>query len=53
MIFSEKAIKARQEKAAHALEKLGKNVLVYSGEPIGKPGGLDQTYPFLPHPQHY
>ena len=28
-------------------------VLVYSGEPIQKPGGLDQHYPFLPHPAYF
>ena len=52
-IFSKESIKARQDKASQALEKLGKNVLVFSGEPVGKPGGLDQTYPFIPHPRHY
>lgn len=52
-IFSNEAIRIRQDKAARALERLGKNVLVFSGEPIGKPGGLDQTYPFIPHPRHY
>ncbi|MCE9582278.1 MAG: aminopeptidase P family protein, partial [Planctomycetes bacterium] len=28
-------------------------VLIGAGQPIQKPGGLDQTYPFLPHPQYY
>ncbi|HEY3393475.1 MAG TPA: aminopeptidase P N-terminal domain-containing protein, partial [Lacipirellulaceae bacterium] len=28
-------------------------ILIASGEPIAKPGGLDQTYPFLPHPNYY
>ncbi|MBZ4191295.1 aminopeptidase P N-terminal domain-containing protein [Niabella beijingensis] len=28
-------------------------VLIYSGDPVQKPGGLDQTYPFLPHPAYY
>jgi Xaa-Pro aminopeptidase len=28
-------------------------VLVYSGTPIQKPGGHDQTYPFLPHPDYF
>ena len=53
MIFSDKTIISRQAKAAAALEKMGKNIIVFSGEPIGKPGGLDQTYPFIPHPRHY
>lgn len=53
MIFSNDVIMSRQEKSAAALEKAGVNVLVFSGEPVGTPGGLDQTYPFLPHPRHY
>ena len=53
MIFSNDMIMSRQEKSAAALEKAGVNVLVFSGEPVGTPGGLDQTYPFLPHPRHY
>lgn len=28
-------------------------VLIHSGNPITKPGGLDQTYPFLPYPAYY
>jgi Xaa-Pro dipeptidase len=28
-------------------------VVVSSGEPIQKPGGLDQTYSFLPHPAYF
>lgn len=53
MIFTKEAISKRQEKAVKAFADLKQNVLVYSGEPIGKPGGLDQTYGFLPHPQYY
>ena len=26
---------------------------MYSGNPIQKPGGLDQAYPFLPHPAYF
>lgn len=29
------------------------NVLVVAGEPIGIPGGQDQTYPFYVHPHYY
>ena len=28
-------------------------MLVVAGEPIGIPGGQDQTYPFVPHPHYY
>ena len=28
-------------------------VVVGAGQPISKPGGLDQTYPFQPHPEYY
>lgn len=28
-------------------------VLVFSGEPITKPGGLDQQYSFIPHPSYF
>lgn len=30
----------------------GDVVLFFAGDPISKPGGLDQTYPFLPHPEY-
>ncbi|PIU19771.1 MAG: aminopeptidase P family protein, partial [Elusimicrobia bacterium CG08_land_8_20_14_0_20_59_10] len=43
----------RQQKAAQVLGGGGPMILVASGEPVTKPGGLDQTYPFLPHPEYY
>ncbi len=52
-IFEKSIILERQRKAAQALEKAGVVVLVGAGEPVVKPGGLDQTYPFLPHPDYY
>lgn len=45
--------RARLTAAWDALLKADETVLIYSGEPIQKPGGLDQTYPFLPHPSYY
>ena len=36
--------------AAWALE--AELVLIAAGEPIGVPGGADQTYPFLAHPEY-
>ncbi|MBL7545042.1 MAG: aminopeptidase P family protein [Bdellovibrionaceae bacterium] len=56
MIFSEKTISQRRQR----LEPEWKNllsaddcVLVFCGEPHTRPGGLDQTYPFIPHPSYY
>jgi Xaa-Pro aminopeptidase len=45
-------IDARRARAAAALAPLSAVVLVGAGEPIGIPGGQDQTYPFLPHPDY-
>ncbi|MBL9150093.1 MAG: M24 family metallopeptidase [Phycisphaerae bacterium] len=43
---------ARRARAAAALAPLSAVVLVGAGEPIGIPGGQDQTYPFVPHPDY-
>jgi Xaa-Pro aminopeptidase len=43
----------RRRRAAQAFGDVDAVVLIASGEPIGKPGGLDQTYPFLPQPNYY
>lgn len=56
MIFSRKAIEARRQKTETAWKSLLRSadvVLVHSGEPIARPGGWDQTYPFSPHPSYY
>ncbi len=56
MIFSNDAIRARKQRTALSLNTVLKDedtVLVYSGTPIQKPGGHDQTYPFLPHPDYF
>lgn len=56
MYFSTNDIQQRRQRLAARWDAQlapGEAVLVYSGEPIGKPGGLDQTYPFLPHPSYY
>ena len=52
-IFENSFVVKRQKKLAEFFEKSGSVVLVASGEPVAKPGGLDQTYPFLPHPEYY
>jgi Xaa-Pro aminopeptidase len=46
-------IHERRRRAAAAFGDAEAIILIASGEPIGKPGGLDQTYPFLPHPNYY
>jgi Xaa-Pro aminopeptidase len=56
MIFSAAAISERKRRTALALNTVLKDedtVLIYSGTPIQKPGGHDQTYPFLPHPDYF
>lgn len=56
MIFDAKTLLDRKTKAAKALDLVLGNddvVLVHSGSPIQKPGGHDQTYSFLPHPDYF
>lgn len=56
MYFSKHDIELRRERLTAKWDAiLGPDevVLVYSGEPIPKPGGLDQTYLFLPHPAYF
>ncbi len=55
-IFDTATLTARQQRTAQSLQAVVQNndlVLVFSGEPIQKPGGHDQTYPFLPHPDYF
>ncbi len=55
-MFTNTDIQSRRAKVSSAWDNLLTNrevVLVYSGEPISKPGGLDQTYTFIPHPAYY
>lgn len=54
--FAESFITCRRQKTATSFECVLKSddlVLVCAGEPMQKPGGLDQTYDFLPHPDAY
>ncbi|QMU26926.1 aminopeptidase P family protein [Adhaeribacter radiodurans] len=56
MYFSKQDIEQRRQRLAvkwDALLQPDEAVLVYSGDLIFKPGGLDQTYSFLPHPAYY
>ncbi len=56
MYFTSSDIQKRRELLQSKWNQLfdaGEVVVVYAGEPIQKPGGLDQTYPFLPHPAYF
>lgn len=52
-VFEADVLEARRCRAAAALEREGALTLIGAGRPIPKPGGLDQTYPFRPHPEYY
>lgn len=53
LIFEDFVVKERQRKVAESLGNSGPVVVVGAGDPITKPGGLDQTYPYLPYPEYY
>lgn len=56
MYFSKKDIQTRRENLAlkwNSILQDDEAILVYSGGVVQKPGGLDQIYPFLPHPSYY
>jgi Xaa-Pro aminopeptidase len=53
MILFENEIARRQERFESALEGLDGIILVSCGAAFSKPGGLDQTYPFIAHPEYY
>lgn len=55
-IFSPATIAQRRKRLETEWQQLigpDECVLVFCGEPTTKPGGLDQTYPFIPHPSYY
>lgn len=55
-IFDKKTIQARRDRVQKSFENVLSNdslVLFFSGEPLTKSGGFDQTYPFLAHPEYY
>ncbi len=43
---------ARRARVADAWNLRDGAVLIAAGKPIGKPGGLDQTFPYAPHPDY-
>ena len=52
-IFERDILEERRRHAAEAFGSPAPTVLIGAGEPIPKPGGLDQTYPFTAHPEYY
>ncbi|MBI2569500.1 MAG: aminopeptidase P family protein [Candidatus Schekmanbacteria bacterium] len=52
-IFSERACLQRQERAARSFGQDCPLIVIGAGDAIGMPGGADQTYPFVPHPEYY
>lgn len=56
MYFTSEDIDNRRNRVSAAWNAIladDEAVLIHSGSPITKPGGLDQTYPFLPYPAFY
>jgi Xaa-Pro aminopeptidase len=51
--FSNETINERRRRVADTLGPHAPIVLVGAGAPVPKPGGLDQTYAFQPHPEYY
>lgn len=52
-IFDADVLKTRMERVGQVFGADAPIVLIASGEPISKPGGHDQVYPFIPHPHYY
>lgn len=56
MIFPQSTFEERKNRTHKALSSILGNddvVLVFAGTPVQKPGGHDQTYSFLPHPDYF
>jgi Xaa-Pro aminopeptidase len=51
--FDSSAILARQHRLASLLSSFRCVVLVAAGDPVPIPGGHDQTFPWVPHPDYY
>ena len=46
-------LKTRRRRTIQAFGNDPPIVLIGAGQPISRPGGLDQTYPFVPHPEYF
>lgn len=45
-------IEARRRRASTAWDLKNEIILIGAGMPIGIPGGMDQTFPYRPHPEY-
>lgn len=52
-VFDDAILNARRARAAQAFGEAAPIVLIGAGRPVPKPGGHDQTFPFIPHPAYY
>ncbi len=52
-VFDSQFTDARRAAVAATLGDEFGIVLFAAGKPVGKPGGLDTCYPFIPHPEYY
>jgi Xaa-Pro aminopeptidase len=52
-IFDSTTIANRRQRAEQALGAGPPLLLIAAGAPLPKPGGVDQCYPFTPHPVYY
>ena len=52
-IFDNEILEKRKERFTEAVGDNPPIILVGAGSALGIPGGLDQTYPFVPHPDYY
>lgn len=52
-VFDDAVLEARRARAAQALGDDAPLVLIGAGQPVPKPGGHDQTFPFVPHPEYF
>lgn len=53
MMNAKPYLEERRRRAAQAFQLTDEIVLIAAGEPIGIPGGADQTYPFRPHTEYF
>jgi Xaa-Pro aminopeptidase len=52
-VFDQATLNDRRRRAEEAFGELSPVVIVGAGQPIPIPGGLDQTFPYRPHPAYY
>ncbi|MEK7348546.1 MAG: aminopeptidase P family protein [Candidatus Eisenbacteria bacterium] len=51
--FDAAVLDARRRRAAEALDLHDEILLIAAGEPVGLPGGMDQTFPFVSHAEYF